>query len=480
MSTSSPTPTVPRPGSRPAPTPHQHLSDDPLVHQLDDLVRPDRVHRTLYTDRAVFDREMVRVFGGTWTFLAHESEIPRPHDFVRKRLGLRPVLVTRDRTGAVHGLLNRCTHRGATVCRVETGNARRFACPYHNWTFDSTGALVGVPMDGAYGDDLDRDGLALGRLRVESYRGFVFGTFDADLPPLAEHLGTVTDRLDEWLDRWPGAATVVRHGRHRLTYRGNWKLTLDNSADGYHPGFSHASLLRMRKDRYGAGVDMQWTLGDVDAGLQRTHDLGNGHTFLDQRAEIDDWWGQSAPMPGEHAYEAQLRARLGDAAAKQALDVVMGSGMNLNIFPNLLIIGNQIQVVEPYDVAETHLVWYSTSLDGAGVPDEVNALRMRLQEDFPAFGEPDDLANFEECQAGLGVPEMQWVMTHRHLGTGRAVRAPDGTVTSVATDELPIRAFWRRWRDLMAGPTTPADTARRAAPAAARAASDGCATEVAR
>ena len=237
-------------------------------HPLDELVHEDRVHRTLYTSRELFQREMERVFGGTWTYLAHESEIPEPDDFVRKRLGLRPVIVTRDRTGQVHGVLNRCTHRGATVCRVDSGNARRFVCPYHNWTFDNTGDLVGVPMKAGYGEEFDRAGLGLGRLRVSSYRGFVFGTLNAELPELEEHLGHAARLIDQWLDRWPGARTVVRHGQHRLTYRGNWKLTYDNSADGYHPGFSHASLLRMRKDRYGGGVDMQWVLGNVDRGLQ--------------------------------------------------------------------------------------------------------------------------------------------------------------------------------------------------------------------
>jgi phenylpropionate dioxygenase-like ring-hydroxylating dioxygenase large terminal subunit len=419
------------------------------VSRLDELVRPERVHRSLYTDRDVFAQEMERVFGGTWTYLAHESEIPQPHDFVRRRLGLRPVVVTRDKDGQVHGLLNRCTHRGATVCRVDSGSAKRFVCPYHNWTFDSTGKLVGVPMRRGYGPGFDPSTLDLGRLRVESYRGFVFGALDAALPPLEEHLGHAARLIDQWIDRWPGGEIVVRHGQHRLTYRGNWKFALDNSADGYHPGFSHASLLRMRKDRYGAGVDMQWTLGDVDAGLQTVTDLGNGHTFLDQRAEIDSYWAQSAPMPGEQSYEALLRERLGEEAATAALEVAVGSGMNLNIFPNLLIIGNQIQVVEPYDVDDTHLVWYATSLEAPDLPPEITALRMRLQEDFPSFGEPDDLANFEECHAGLLIPEMEWVVTDRHLDTGRETVDENGHLTGPVSDELPIRAFWARWRELM-------------------------------
>jgi phenylpropionate dioxygenase-like ring-hydroxylating dioxygenase large terminal subunit len=414
-----------------------------------ELVQERRVHRLLYVDQSIFEREMNSIFGYTWTFLAHESEIPNPNDFVRKRLGLRPIIVTRSGDGVLHAMLNRCSHRGATVCRQDEGNARRFTCPYHNWTFTNTGELVAVPMPGAYGADFDKSELGLGKLRVESYRGFIFGTFDKTLPDLATHLGYATTLLDQWLDRWPGAKTVVRHGANRLVLRGNWKLVFDNCADGYHPGFSHESLLRMRRDRYGAGVDMQWVAGDVDDGRQYVMDLGNGNIFLDQRGEIDDYWKQVAPMPGGDAYESILRKRLGDEKAKAALDVVMGSGMNLSIFPNLLVIGNQIQVIEPYSIDHTELAWYATSIHSPDLPPEVNSLRMRLQEDFPSFGEPDDMTNFEECHLGLGIAESEWVHTGRHIDSGRESVSPSGNPRSVITSELPIRAFWRQWKKMM-------------------------------
>ncbi|OBC04327.1 aromatic ring-hydroxylating oxygenase subunit alpha [Gordonia sp. 852002-50395_SCH5434458] len=423
------------------------------VSPFDELVTDLRVHRTMYTDPQIFVTEMNRVYGGTWTYLAHESEIPEPNDFVRRKLGLRPIIVTRDRNGEIHGLINRCTHRGATVCRTDSGNARSFMCPYHNWTFNNTGKLTGVPMHKGYGASFNRDELGLGRLRVDSYRGFIFGTLNQEITDLATHLGNVTDYIDQWLDRWPGAELVVRHGETRLNCKGNWKLIYDNSADGYHPGFSHASLLRMRKERYGVGVDMQWALGDTDAGKQTVTDLGNGNTFLDQRAEIDSYWDSAAPMPGQNPYANAVRAKLDDAAAKAALDVVVGSGMNLNIFPNLLIIGNQIQVIEPLAVADTDIVWYSTSLRAPDLPDEINSLRVRLQEDFPAFGEPDDLANFEECQVGLGVEEMEWVVTNRHIDTDTETLDANGNLTGLITDELPIRAFWRYWKKLMISDT---------------------------
>ena len=81
------------------------------------LVHEDRVHRSIYTDPAIFEREMTHVFGAVWVYLAHESQIPQPDDFVTARLGLRPLILTRDMNGKIRALYNRCTHRGARICR---------------------------------------------------------------------------------------------------------------------------------------------------------------------------------------------------------------------------------------------------------------------------------------------------------------------------------------------------------------------------
>src|SRR5689334_22727213 len=123
----------------------------PARGRWDVYVQEDRVHRAIYTDPAVFAEEMVKIFGGTWAYLAHESEIPEPYDFKTSALGLRPIILTRDKAGRVHALFNRCMHRGATVCREARGSAHSFTCPYHGWTYDCTGRLTGVSYPKGYG-----------------------------------------------------------------------------------------------------------------------------------------------------------------------------------------------------------------------------------------------------------------------------------------------------------------------------------------
>ena len=380
------------------------------------LIHPDRVHRALYTDSAIFDEEIVKIFGGqSWMYLAHESQLPQSNSFVSVRMGQRPIIVTRGPDGEVQAVFNRCSHRAATVCREESGTAKRFQCPYHGWTFRNTGELIGVPWPKGYAE-FDKEDFGLTKVtQVSTYRGFIFGTMNGEAPPVEEWLGHALPWLDYWIDRSPGGEVLVRSAAFRMGYRGNWKLAYDNAGDGYHPSFSHRSLLDMAS-RMGESKDMTYFGTTPDEGPMLTYSLGHGHSVIDQRAahgaEPGNFWANQRPQPGREQFEERIRAEHG-ADADMLLDLAIGSQINLSIFPNLLIIGNQIQVIEPFNVAQTQLTWHATQV--GGVPEEVNTLRMRTQEDFPAFGEPDDQANFEEIQRGLAAPEAEWIFMNRGL-----------------------------------------------------------------
>ena len=429
------------------------------AHDFDSLVREDRVHRSLYTDPAIFDLEMTRIFGAVWVYLAHESQVPQPNDFIRVRLGLRPLILVRDANGVLRALFNRCTHRGATVCREAKGSARAFQCPYHGWTYLNSGKLSGVPWPEGYSGDFSGTEFNLMQLaRVESYRGFVFGTLNADAPALADYLGPVRRPLDEWLDRHPGGVLEVREA-NRLKFNGNWKLAYDNSADGYHVVFSHRSLLAMENRFAEADAKgMSYYRDNPDRGPVKLHSFPNAHHFKDKRGAVarrpGALWAIEGLHPGMEHYEAALRRDFPDRA-DALLDLASSEPVNINVFPNLHILGNHIQVTEPLSVAETATTWYGTAVvDPAGELGEalepVNALRMRTQEQFPIFGEVDDLANFEEIQTGLAAAEDEWVYMHRGLGLPERYRTlDDGTTVGPATDEVFMRDHMRVYRRLM-------------------------------
>lgn len=430
-----------------------------MPHDFNALIHEDRVHRLLYTDETIFRDEMRKIFGAVWVYLAHESEIPENDDFVASRLGLRPILVVRDSRGAIRALYNRCTHRGATVCRETRGSARAFQCPYHGWTFLNSGRLSGVPWPEGYADELTDGRFNLAQVpRVQSYRGFIFGTLNPDAPSLADYLGPVRKPIDEWLDRHPGGKVALCDA-NRLKFRGNWKLAYDNSADGYHVVFSHRSLLAMENRQKGEDqLGMAYYKDRPDDAPMYVQYLGHGHHYKDKRPNVEKrpgaLWAIEATHPGMEAYEQSLRDRLG-ADANRVLDLASSEPVNINVFPNLLILGNHIQVLQPVSLTETDTTWYGTAViddddELLGAVDDVNALRMRTQEGFPNFGEVDDLVNFEQIQAGLAAEEDEWVYMHRGLGvTDRIQVGEDGVITGPATDEVFMREYMKEYKRLM-------------------------------
>ncbi len=107
-------------------------------------------NRRIFTDQEIFELEMKYIFEGNWIYLAHESQLPNPGDYFTTYIGRQPVVITRDKDGGLHCLINACAHRGAMLCRRKTDNRTTFTCPFHGWTFRNDGKLLKVKdPDGA-------------------------------------------------------------------------------------------------------------------------------------------------------------------------------------------------------------------------------------------------------------------------------------------------------------------------------------------
>ncbi|HJU28955.1 MAG TPA: aromatic ring-hydroxylating dioxygenase subunit alpha, partial [Candidatus Binataceae bacterium] len=215
------------------------------------LVLNDRISGRVYYDADVFRDEIEKIWNREWIYVAHESEVPEPGDYVTRRIGLQPVIVSRDEDGGVHLFLNRCTHRGNTVCQNDRGNSHAFRCAYHGWTFNNGGALVGVPYAGGYDKSFHKEDFPLARVpRVGSYRGLIFASLSPDGPSLEEHLGPAKRLIDQFVNLSPAGEIEMRSGVLKHSYRGNWKMALENSVDGYHPNIlHHAAMVMMTKGK---------------------------------------------------------------------------------------------------------------------------------------------------------------------------------------------------------------------------------------
>ena len=209
---------------------------DPATGKLD---------RRIFSEQRVYDDEMEKIFGRAWLMIGHESLVPEPDDFFHTYMGEDPVILTRDGEGRLHALLNMCRHRGNRVVRCDDGNAKRFMCTYHGWTYRNDGALEHVPGESeAYYDALDRPSLGLIEARVETYAGIVFATWAKDAPSLEAYLGDARWYLDTVFNRRDGGMQAL--GPMKWLEPVNWKTLVDNCSDNYHVPTSHLSSARVQ------------------------------------------------------------------------------------------------------------------------------------------------------------------------------------------------------------------------------------------
>jgi len=419
----------------------------------DSLVKPDRVHISLYTDPAIFNDEMDKIYHHGWVYVGHQGEVPNIGDFRLKRIGLQPVIMVRDQHGQVQLLLNRCRHRGATVCQEGQGNARSFRCMYHGWTYLLNGELNGVPAMDAYGDDFDRANLALVKVpRVASHRGFIFGSLSPAGISLDEHLGRAKEEIDLFAGLSDANDIEVVSGIHKYSYQGNWKLAAENSMDGYHAGIVHASFMQalMEKINHVPTPEQERLERDFTSFRGNAKDLGNGHVMLDYKLRMYDALNGD-PTPPVNALTSEGQAHVDELTrhfgAHRAANMLREGGTHTFIFPNLILIGIQMRVLTPVSVARTDVCLYPTLLKW--LTPEVNTIRLRSHEAFfgsASFGGPDDSEIFERVQDGCAVALEPWQLLSRGL---HRERHEHGMILGDLSDEVTQRGIWKHWKKVM-------------------------------
>lgn len=417
-------------------------------HQLVDDDRQKgvfRVNRALMTSQDVYERERKQLFDRCWLYLGHESEVERAGDYVRRTVGGRPLIFLRDADGLVRTFYNTCTHRGATVCRQDSGNAKVFQCFYHAWGFDTRGDLVAVPFPDGYTEGFDRSEYRLGRPpRLDSYRGLYFVNFSAEGETLLEYLDGAAEYIDLVVDQATEGMRIVP-GSHRYSVGANWKLMVENSIDGYHAPNLHATYVEFVKDT-GGGV-RKAALG-TGGGV----DLGHGHTVIESKAAwakpIAYWepmFGDAA-RPEVEALRAELVNRFGEERAERMAD----NFRNLLVFPNLIIndvAAITVRRIEPHGPGRHDIEAWAL----APVEERPGSARLQRRLDSfltflgpGGFASPDDVEALESCQRGFEAGDVDWSDISRGMG-----RMP------TPQDELQIRTFWRAYAGAMQDGSVP-------------------------
>jgi benzoate/toluate 1,2-dioxygenase alpha subunit len=365
-----------------------------------------RGRRDMFTDPELFELEMKHIFEGNWIYLAHESQVANPNDYFTGYIGRQPIVITSNKDGELNCFINACSHRGAVLCRKKKDNKVVFTCPFHGWSFNNSGKLVKVkdPNDAGYPDSFNCEGSHdLKKVRMENYRGFLFGSLNDEVKPLVEHLGDAAKIIDMIVDQSPDGIEVLR-GSSTYIYDGNWKMQAENGADGYHVSATHwnyVSTLGRRKTGLSADDVKAMDVGTWNKQQGGSYAFENGHILL---------WMQF-PNPEDRPL-FEKRNELVEKHGIYKADWMISNLRNLCLYPNVFLMdqmSTQIRHFRPVSVNKTEVTIYCFAPKGE--TNEARAHRIRQYEDFfnaSGMATPDDLEEFRACQEGFNAKKLPW------------------------------------------------------------------------
>ena len=435
---------------------------EPLVTSPDEraLVQHDRVHRSCYTDEAIFQQELKHIFYKTWIYAGHVTQIREPGDYVGFRIGRQPMLLARGSQGEINVLHNRCPHRGAMLCNEHKGNTGGlFTSSYHAWQFGLDGRLAAQPSPDGYKDTRLRKGDSAADMksaaRVSSYRGFIFASFSATGPNLDEWLGDGRRAFDDMCDRAPDGDVEIVNSCFRIVQNNNWKIFLENQLDAVHASITHISAAKAATDteqeiKEETGEDapsFYKYISSLSTPLSRwatleTRAYPYGHCLL------GGYIGLRPTDPDTVSYENLMRKRYGEVKAEEILSRDVH---HMLIYPCLSVqpAFQQLRAIRPLGPDKTLTELWHFRLKGAPEPIYRRALAYYNLINSPStLVNADDLINFWRCQEGLTADEAgEWVSFHRNAGQDGS---SDGVTQSInGLSEMPMREMFRAWSKYM-------------------------------
>lgn len=418
----------------------------------------------LYTDEDVYQLELERIFGRSWLFVAHESMVPKEGDYITTFMAEDPVIVSRGNDGHIRVLLNKCLHRGNKVCLFDRGNAQRFRCSYHGWTYNNQGGLGSVPLlKDSYMGDLDIGEMSLPAPRVVNYKGLIFACWDKDVISLEDYLGQdFRWYLETFLLDADPLGLQVLPGRHRYMMPVNWKLLAENfGGDQYHFASTHSSVIAISQ-RPEAGRIVHSEHSGEHYSAEFTSEKHPPHGLL-QLAVGEQFYQEDMNMANGLGAEAaswvanrhdRLQERLGDLKTRPY------SFHTANVFPNLSMVGlatalygRSLIVWQPRGPMRTE-VWQWCFVERSA-PDSVKermAFTLTQRQAAAGMVAPDDHENFERTSDNLRGWEARSVPFHYGMGknSGSTSVLPDlpGRVLPQISESYQ-RSFYRHWRKQM-------------------------------
>ena len=238
-----------------------------------------------YTDPAIFERELDVFYRQMWVGVARADELPAPGAWITRRIAGDDIIIVRAGEGQedVRAFYNVCRHRGTSLCTGDHGAfPGSIRCPYHAWTYNYEGRLIGAPhMDGSPG--FRREDFPLNTVRAGVWDGFVFVCLSQAGPSLQEHLGALPDKFQPWQ-----MGDLVRAHRVEYDIAANWKLVVQNYNECLHCPTLHPALTKVSHYLSGENEPLQSTY------MGGRMDLNEGADTM----SMDGTCSTRAPLPG--------------------------------------------------------------------------------------------------------------------------------------------------------------------------------------
>ena len=416
------------------------------------LVQPDRVHRDLYISPEVFELEQEHFFANTWNYIGHDSQLPKPGDYLSADLAGRPLMAVRHTDGSVRVMMNRCAHKGSRLVSAPCGNTGKFfRCPYHAWTFRTDGSLLAIPLQRGYEDTALHECEAAKGLttvpNVKLHRGFIFVKLNDVGPDFETFFGDSLSSIDNMADRSPEGELEIAGGCLRFMHDCNWKMFVENLNDTMHPMVVHESSAGTAKAMWaGQPADAPKPMAVEQfvpfmSDYKFFEDMGvrvfdNGHSYSGVNFSIHSKY---AAIP---AYDDAMKAAYGEARSAQIIGMARH---NTVYYPNLTIKGaiQSIRVVKPIAVDKTLIESWTFRLKGAPAEllQRTTMYNRLINSPFSVVGH-DDLQAYRGIQLGLHASGNDWVSLHRDFD---ASEVGQKEVTATGTSEVSMRNQYRAW-----------------------------------